>query len=536
MPRRARYLIPRGLPRRGEVIAACAVAILLAHLLLAQLTFVLAVIFAVVSKTGRWRLWWLLAPAVAGLAWTLAGPGHALAGFAAGPSSILWHLGGGHLAGRIGHPLTGYGGVQGWLPRQFPIALILGAAEAALTGWLDWLHTDEWAVRPPRPGLVAAVRRAVATRAIRAGTVVTREGAALGVVPGTGAIAELRWAEAARGTLIVGAAAQDVTLAGLQLVHAALRRRKPVIVLDPGNAAIARALDAACAATGTPLLAVTSSDTSSGAGAGYAAPVAATAGIGLRDAEGPGASGLWGRGAARERPPADPVAGQLGRVVRERSAALLPAGTTELAGRACTELASLAGDLRRAGVDGDALVWVPRGERVPAQALTGLLRNGQDAGLSVMIGTTSAAAATELGRLTGAALIYRVADPDLAASLVTRTGTRLLPRPVAAALAGQRSDTDPRPPVPAPGDPGYPDTPVHPAAVTPAAVTPAAAAAVDLVPSPVVPARSLLALGQAEFVLAVTWPRQRLIAPGRTVPARLPRSVARRAGRPGART
>ncbi len=138
---------------------------------------------------------------------------------------------------------------------------------------------------------------------------VTREGCALGVVPGTGAVAELRWAEAARGMLIVGAAAQDVTLAGLQLVHAALRRRKPVIVLDPGDAAIARALDAACAATGTPLLAVTSStssDTSSGAGAGYAAPVAATAGIGLRDTEGPGASGLWGRGAARERPPADP--------------------------------------------------------------------------------------------------------------------------------------------------------------------------------------------------------------------------------------
>ena len=230
MPRRARYLIPRGLPRRGEVIAACAVAILLAHLLLAQLTFVLAVIFAIVSKTSRWRLCWLLGPAVAGLAWTLAaGPGNALAGFAAGPSSILWHLGGGHLAGRTGHPLAGFGGARGWLPRQFPVALILGAVEAALAGWLNWLHTDEWAVRPPRPGLVAAVRRAIATRVIRAGSVVTREGAALGVVPGTGAIAELRWAEAARGTLIVGAAAQDVTLAGLQLVHAALRRRKPVI-------------------------------------------------------------------------------------------------------------------------------------------------------------------------------------------------------------------------------------------------------------------------------------------------------------------
>ncbi len=100
-------------------------AIVLAHLLLAQLTLVLAVIFAVVSKTSRWRLWWLLAPAVAGLAWTLAaGPGSALAGFAAGPSGILWHLGGGHLAGRIGHPLAGFGGAQGWLPRQFPVALI----------------------------------------------------------------------------------------------------------------------------------------------------------------------------------------------------------------------------------------------------------------------------------------------------------------------------------------------------------------------------------------------------------------------------
>ena len=530
MPRRARYLIPRGLPRRGEVIAACAVAILLAHLLLAQLTFVLAVIFAIVSKTSRWRLCWLLGPAVAGLAWTLAaGPGNALAGFAAGPSSILWQLGGGHLAGPTGHPLAGFGGARGWLPRQFPVALILGAVEAALAGWLNWLHTDEWAVRPPRPGLVAAVRRAIATRVIRAGSVVTRDGAALGVVPGTGAIAELRWAEAARGTLIVGAAAQDVTLAGLQLVHAALRRRKPVIVLDPGNAVIARALDAACLATGTPLLAVASSEAA--AGAGYAAPVAATAGVALRASGGAGASGLWGRSAAPEPPRADLVARALGRVVRERSAALLPAGTTELADRACTELASLAGDLRRAGVDGDALVWVPRGERVPAQALTGLLRCVRDAGLSVTIGTTSPAVAAELGSLTGAALIYRVADPDLAASLVTRTGPRLLPRPLAAALAQECSGTDPRLPAPAPGDPGYPGSPSRPAAVTPAA----AATAADLAPSPVVPARTLLALGPAEFVLAVTWPRRRLVTPGRMVPARLP-SVARRAGRPGART
>jgi len=90
MPRRARHLIPTQLPRRGEVIAACAVLVLLAHLLFAQLTLVLAVTFAVVSKASRWRGWWLAVPAVAGLAWMLAiGPRAAAAGFAAGPAQIL---------------------------------------------------------------------------------------------------------------------------------------------------------------------------------------------------------------------------------------------------------------------------------------------------------------------------------------------------------------------------------------------------------------------------------------------------------------
>src|SRR5882757_8137777 len=116
MPRRARHLIPAGVPRRGELIAVCAVAILTAHLLLAQLTLVLALVFVVVSKASRWRLWWLAAPAAAGLAWTLAaGPAHAAAGFTAGPSAILWHL-----AGRAGQPLAGFGGARNWLPRQFP--------------------------------------------------------------------------------------------------------------------------------------------------------------------------------------------------------------------------------------------------------------------------------------------------------------------------------------------------------------------------------------------------------------------------------
>ena len=117
---------------------------------------------------------------------------------------------------------------------------------------------------------------------------------------------------------------------------------------------------------------------------------------------------------------------------------LLPADSAELAARACGDLAALAADLRRIGVDGDALVWVPHGEQVPAQALAALLRDGPEAGLSVLIGTTSPAAAAELSGLVGATLMYRVADRDLAASLATRTGTRLLPLPIAAAVSGQR--------------------------------------------------------------------------------------------------
>ena len=64
MPRRARQLIPAGVPRRGELIAAGLVLIVLAHLLLAQLTFVLALAFTAVGKVTRWHLYWLLAPAV----------------------------------------------------------------------------------------------------------------------------------------------------------------------------------------------------------------------------------------------------------------------------------------------------------------------------------------------------------------------------------------------------------------------------------------------------------------------------------------
>lgn len=558
VPRRARHLIPTGLPRRRETVAGCAVAILVAHLLLAQLTLVLAVLFAVVSKASRWRLWWLLAPAAAGLAWTLAtGPDQALAGFAAGPSAILWHLGGGHLAGAAGHPFAGFADAGDWLPRQFPVALIGGAAEAALAGWLAWLHTDEWAVPPPRPGLLAAARRELNANAIRAGAVVTRDGCALGVVPSTGAIAELRWADLTAGTLVVGAAPRDVTLTGLQVVHAALRRRKPVIVFDLGDAATARAVAAACRATGVPLLPDRTPDL-----AGRRDPVGqgTAAGQAVQVAGAAAASRLWGRGPSPEpaspaalagspddRPePDDRPAVDLGRVVRDRLAVLLPADSPGSAARACADLVSLAADLHRIGVDGDALVWVPGGERVPAQAIAPLLRAAPQAGLSVLIGTTSPAAATDLSGLTSTMLIFRVADRDLAARLANRAGTRLLPASAAAALNSRGGPGS----LSSAGRPGSlsglsvlgslsgADSQVGPAGSADSAGQPAGAApqsavpVPDLVPCPVIPAAALLALGEAEFAATASSPR-RLIASARLVPARLPemtRGTGRRAG------
>src|ERR1700761_9400336 len=130
-PRRARPLIPAAVPRRRELIAALAVAAVLLHLLLAQLTLILLLVFTAVSRTTRWRAWWLLVPAAAGTIWILAaGPGAALSGFPPGPARILAHLRG---AGP-GSPGGGPGAPGRWLPRQLPVALLLAAAEAAVLG------------------------------------------------------------------------------------------------------------------------------------------------------------------------------------------------------------------------------------------------------------------------------------------------------------------------------------------------------------------------------------------------------------------
>src|SRR5258707_13408897 len=54
---------PRDTPRSAELTAALALAVLLAHLLLAQLTLLLAVALYATGRLSRWRLQWLAGPA-----------------------------------------------------------------------------------------------------------------------------------------------------------------------------------------------------------------------------------------------------------------------------------------------------------------------------------------------------------------------------------------------------------------------------------------------------------------------------------------
>jgi hypothetical protein len=221
-----------------------ALVLLLAHLLLAQLALLLTAAMYVLDRITRWRPEWLAVPAGAGLVWALAvGTSHAVSGFAAGPRHVLGYLGGigGH-PGHLLHLADAYGALAHWLPEQFPLALILAAAE---TLGLSWLQRRLAGGRPWRAGLIVAARRWTTAAALRSGAgVVTRDGCCVGVDVATGRPAAISWREAEGGVLCAGTA---VGQSGFALAHAAIRRRKPVIVIDlTGSPRLAESLAAAC--------------------------------------------------------------------------------------------------------------------------------------------------------------------------------------------------------------------------------------------------------------------------------------------------
>jgi hypothetical protein len=246
--------LPRPPGRARELTAALAVAVLLAHLLLAQITLVLSVLLLALGRLGRWRPSWLAVPAAAGIAWIAAtGPGRAVAGFAAGPRQVAGFLAGvaGH-PGRLGHAAAAFAGAAHWLPRQFPVALVAAAAEAAVAGHAVRMlagGAPAW-----RPGVLAAVRRRRAVAAMSAGIVVTRDGAGVGLDAASGRRAEISWADAAGGVLTVGADPQGAARVSFPVAAAAVRRRMTVIVIDlAGSSWLADSLSGTCAAAAAPL-------------------------------------------------------------------------------------------------------------------------------------------------------------------------------------------------------------------------------------------------------------------------------------------
>ena len=448
-----------------------AAAVVAAGVLSAPLTLILAAVFHAVGKVSRWRPLWLWAPAGCGIVWVLAvGPRQAAAGFGHGPAataSALSRVFGGPAAVSRAVGAAGRG-----LPGQLPLALILGAGVAALAWWVRWMHTDEWDVPAPRPGLVHIGCRRRTVAALRSGRVLTRDGARLGVDEATGGPAVLSWRDAGGGVLLTGAAEPAVLAQGLRLAHAAIRRRKPVIVVDlAGGTGLPRALAGICASVRAPLHVFGAVD-----GPRYQPRM-------RPDAEQHAALRAvpWG-------PRPGPGAGErvsLDEVVRQRAVALFAlAGTASgdaagaIAGLVASDVAALYRSLQRDGIAPDGLCWLTECDGVGSAALAGLVAAGSPDGLAPVLATAAPRAASALAGRVNAAVIHRLTDHDLAGELAALTGATIVPLSRAPARAGAGYDN---------------------CSSVPAQASPAVPLGTVLVP--VVPAGGLCALGSGEFVL-----------------------------------
>src|SRR5215831_12222196 len=470
-PRRARYLVPLGTPRRGEVLAAVAATGVVAGVLFAPLTLILAAAFHAVSQVSRWRPLWLWAPAACGIVWVLAaGPGEAAAGFGHGAAATAVTLSriftGPAAVARAASAV--YADSAG----QLPLALILGAGAAALAWWVRWMHTDEWDVPAARPGLVHLGRRRRTAASLQRGRVLTRDGTCLGIDAATGGPAVLSWRDAAGGVLLTGASEPAVLAPGLRLTHAAIRRRKPVIVVDlAGDAGLPDALAGICASMGAPLHVFGAAD-----GLRYEPRVRPSA-----EQHAALLTAQW-----RPRPALGAGTGvSLDEVVRQRAVALFalagtgPGDVAEvIAGLVAADVAALYGSLRRAGIAPDGLCWFTECDGVDPGALARLAAAGSPAGLAPVLATTVPRAAGGLAGRVNAVVIHRVADRGLAGELATLTGTTIVPMTTARAGAGAEYGTH------------LPSR---------AEASPAAPFGTMLVPR--VPAESLCALGRDEFVV-----------------------------------
>ena len=417
-PRRARYLVPLGTPRRGELLAAVAVAAVVAGVLFAPLTLILAAAFDAVSRASRWRPLWLAVPAACGLIWVLAiGPDAAAAGLRRGPAAAASAM----ATGPAAVPELPTAIFRG-LPGQFPLALILAACVAAIAWWVRWLHTDEWDMPVARPGLISSWHRRRAAASLRAGHTLTRNGVRLGVEPVTGREAVLDWRDAGGGVLVTGAAAPAVLASGLLLADAAIRRRKPVIVMDlTGDRDLPGVLAARCGAARAPLHVF-------GVAGGPRYEPRVRPGVEQQAALAavPWGPGGDGRGTGTGASLAD--------VIRQRGVALFTLGghghgpgSGLLAGLIAADTAGLYASMYRGGIAPDGLCWLTECDGVDPAAVAGLIAAGSPTGLAPVLATSAPEPAARIAGQVNAAIVHRLADPRLAADLAPLTGSTVVP-------------------------------------------------------------------------------------------------------------
>jgi hypothetical protein len=365
---------------RSELAAGLATAIVVAQLLFAPLVLLGCGLLTAAGWLSRWRPHWLALPASAGVAWLLEAGLHApVTGLAAG-SRLTVRL----LAALALHParlgsLTVSGG---WLAAQLPLALLAASAEAAAVLFLARRRSPpDW-----RPGLLVAVRRRSARAAFAAGEVVTRHGFAVGLDSAAGRLAGLSWPQAAGGILVTGA--DPAALAGpcLAAACAAIRRRKTVLVLDLAPAA----------------------------GPGLAAPVAELAAR---------------LGVAVTSAGAEPPATVIGRAIRCRGVAVMPAGAQHSAARLAGDLTGVLASLRDLRLRADCLTVISGCEAVPPGPLTALLRLGPETGTGLVLATANPASAASLWPFTVAGIAAGPVDESLAVQLAGRAAGRLTAQP-----------------------------------------------------------------------------------------------------------
>jgi hypothetical protein len=409
--------------RAAELTAAAAALAVALHLILAPVTAILTCGAVGVWRLSRWHPLWLAVPAAAGaVAVAGLGAGHALAGFTAGPRSLIGYLAGAAVhPSRLAHLAAALAGTGHLLPAQLPAALVLAPAEAALIGWL-LRHTragrgaagSGWADGGMdgaagqgtsgdgaatgagwRPGLIVMTRRRMTAGGLGAGHVATRDGVAVGLDPASGRPVAVTWAQAAAGVLTVASTPAAALLAGFPLAAAAIARRKALIVIDlAGSPWLPRSLAAVCGPAGVPL----------------------SCRGGPRS---PGQPAVW--------------AADMQEAIRGRAVVLFSAGpaagpgAAATARQAVTDLVTLLGELGAERLRADGLAWVicgadDRGDRDGGDgdgggdgwpALAGLAGLGSAAGTAVLLSTASPAGVASLGQAVRVVLASGPLDQEL---------------------------------------------------------------------------------------------------------------------------